>query len=196
VVTNKRALAMAIVVAGELMAMASPGLAGQQTLQVQLRNYAGLQAPVIQAAENQIAAIFDAAGINVIWIPQTAPALEEGVVVVNILSAPPAQQGHLPPGAMGFTSVTRTIGRFTNVIASRVDEMAQMHDVSMGVLLGAAIAHELGHLLMPHAPHSAWGVMRASWSEADCQLAARGNLTFLPAEANMLRGSVDHLHAH
>ena len=87
--------------------------------------------------------------------------------------------------------MTRNSGHFTNVIVSRVKEMAEMHDVSIGMLLGAAIAHEIGHLLMPHAPHSVRGIMHASWNLVDCQLADRGTLMFLSSEAEMLRASAE-----
>jgi hypothetical protein len=54
-------------------------------------------------------------------------------------------------------------------------------------MLGHVIAHELGHLLLPHGGHSVGGVMRAEWDPAQVMSAARGILTFTPDQAGMIR---------
>ena len=46
----------------------------------------------------------------------------------------------------------------------RVRDLAHRYDVSTEQVLACAIAHELGHLLLPVRGHSADGLMRACWS--------------------------------
>ena len=55
-------------------------------------------------------------------------------------------------------------------------------------MLACAIAHELGHLLLPTAGHSDLGLMRAWWDRDDFGRAERGQLRFSAEEAALLRG--------
>jgi hypothetical protein len=57
----------------------------------------------------------------------------------------------------------------------------------MGIILGHAIAHELGHLLMPGQPHSNEGLMRAEWGYRQAEDAIGGRLLFQPAHAGLIR---------
>jgi hypothetical protein len=56
-------------------------------------------------------------------------------------------------------------------------------------LLGFAIAHEMGHLLLP-AGHSPSGIMRPDWNGDDLRHIASGSLQFTPAQANAIRAKV------
>ena len=50
------------------------------------------------------------------------------------------------------------------------------------MLLGRAIAHELGHLLMATSAHSAHGLMRPLWTQSEIRRRARTDWTFRPTE--------------
>jgi len=54
-------------------------------------------------------------------------------------------------------------------------------------LLGTAIAHEIGHLLLGPDKHSPGGMMRCPWRRQDVASAARGRLVFTPAELSLVR---------
>ena len=49
-------------------------------------------------------------------------------------------------------------------------------------VLGAAMAHEMGHLLMLDA-HSTTGIMRREWNQEDFRQAGHDNLSFTQAQA-------------
>ena len=49
-----------------------------------------------------------------------------------------------------------------------------------------AMAHELGHLLLPYG-HSATGLMRANWDEADRRRAVRRQMNCTPEQAESIR---------
>jgi hypothetical protein len=68
-----------------------------------------------------------------------------------------------------------------------VHDLAHRYDVSTEQVLACAIAHELGHLLLPVRGHSADGLMRACWSRDEFQRAAQGQLKFLPDEIALIR---------
>ena len=57
-------------------------------------------------------------------------------------------------------------------------------------LLGHAIAHEIGHLLLNSSAHSPAGIMRARWNTKDLLRAARGDLLFNALQAESMRGEV------
>jgi len=54
------------------------------------------------------------------------------------------------------------------------------------VVLGAAIAHELGHLLLPPPSHSETGVMSPRLGCRELRLAARGELRFTADQVHAL----------
>jgi hypothetical protein len=59
--------------------------------------------------------------------------------------------------------------------------------LNLGIILGHAIAHELGHVLIPGSVHSRDGIMRAVWGFRQFQEAQAGSLLFHPAHAEQLR---------
>jgi hypothetical protein len=69
--------------------------------------------------------------------------------------------------------------------------MARRYEVSTELVLGCAIAHELGHLLLPVRGHSAAGLMRACWSRNEFHRAERGQLTFSPEEIVRIRAGLE-----
>jgi len=59
-------------------------------------------------------------------------------------------------------------------------------------VLGAAIAHEIGHLFLGPNSHSPVGIMRAGWDEGDLKRASQDNLTFTADQAKHIRTEVRH----
>jgi hypothetical protein len=55
-------------------------------------------------------------------------------------------------------------GVHATVYVDRVEAMAERAKSEMAPLLGRAIAHEVGHLLLRTNSHSASGLMRANWT--------------------------------
>ena len=84
-------------------------------------------------------------------------------LLVRIVRAP-----ETPPSTdtLGFAAVDTAAGRGTlaTVFADRIARFAARGGVDGATLLGYAMAHEIGHLLLgtdAHAPH---GLMRAGWT--------------------------------
>src|SRR5262249_37331804 len=63
------------------------------------------------------------------------------------------------------------------------------------VLLGNAIAHELGHLLMATNSHGPVGLMRAFWSQDEIRTNRTPDWTFAPGDANAIRHGAAATHA-
>jgi hypothetical protein len=74
-----------------------------------------------------------------------------------------------PPLVLGeaFIDVRERTGVLASVFVDRVELIAAMSEIDAASLLGLAIAHELGHLLLGTTSHSVSGLMRAEWSPDD-----------------------------
>jgi hypothetical protein len=57
-------------------------------------------------------------------------------------------------------------------------------------VLAYAIAHEIGHLLLPEPAHSPFGIMRADWDGDDLRHIASGSLQFTAGQADAIRAKV------
>ena len=70
---------------------------------------------------------------------------------------------------LGEASIDTSAGAgvLATIYVDRVERIAALSETDATVLLGRAIAHELGHLLMATNAHSASGLMRAKWTTSD-----------------------------
>ena len=80
-------------------------------------------------------------------------------------------------------------GRLAYVFYHRVREFIVKRTLSEqeALVLALAIAHEVGHLLLPDRSHSQTGIMRARLDRQDLRLAAFGDLVFTPQQAQSIR---------
>ncbi len=119
-------------------------------------------------ARTVAAATLQDAGLQAVWRDCSAgcaDALGSGEVLVRIVAAPEA----IVAESLGcaLVDLQRGTGTLATVYADRISELASRTRVSVGTLLGRAVAHEIGHLLLGTARHSAAGLMRALWSDRE-----------------------------
>ena len=133
----------------------------------------------IRTARRTASTILERAGIQVVWLECALPAdptdadactqpLRWNELLVRIVSAGTVD-GRLGVDTLGsaVVDVDAGVGSLATVYADRVRVMAQHADVDDAELLGRAMAHEVGHLLLGTNGHAAHGLMRASWSSVD-----------------------------
>ena len=127
------------------------------------------------------------AGIDLVWID--AEACQARCLTVRIITR--ADQREEPQSARGRHCARDTERRAGNSHGSSIDSHQGIQrgasDCDASQLLGHVMAHELGHLLLPHGAHSVAGVMRPEWDRAQVQAAAEGLLTFTPDQADLIR---------
>jgi hypothetical protein len=115
------------------------------------------------------------------------PVSKQELVVRIVRSAVSAwSRGTMPLGDAFIDSRTRT-GVLATVYADRVLFLAHATGTDPATLLGHAIAHELGHLLLATNAHSPRGLMRASWSPEDLRRGRGADWTFTAPEIAALR---------
>lgn len=76
------------------------------------------------------------------------------------------------------------------VLADAIQKRAVFGSTNSADLLGLAMAHELGHLLLRSAAHSVAGIMRARLTEKGLRDDDRGYLRFTADEAESMRTEV------
>jgi len=171
---------------------------------VRLHDYAGVKRDTLDRAEKETARIFREAGIDTAWVvcPLTSAELAQYPACLqpadaprfdmNILPRFMATQLSQPDTTLGFTSLTREGVRASDasIFLDRIKEEVERTHGSLTGILGDAMAHELGHILLRTSGHSVEGIMRAKWTPEDFRLASHGQLLFTPQQAELMRSEV------
>jgi hypothetical protein len=152
--------------------MASAGEPHQShtgTLRVFVMNQAHVRPEVLRAAEDDAAAIFVAAGVQLVWLDETSAVSEPFDVTVKITAG---MKPSMLPGtavgdlSLGFAAVKPTgegiRGYLAWVFIDQVQTHAEHSHIQISRLCGLVMAHELGHLVLP-AGHADQGLMRGTW---------------------------------
>jgi hypothetical protein len=94
--------------------------------------------------------------------------------------------------SMGFSLVGSSGERpyLSSVFPDVVESVARGAAVDQRRLLGWAIAHEIGHLLLNTPEHAAAGLMRADWSRKELQRNVPADWRFLETEAATMRAAL------
>jgi len=162
-----------------------------QHITVIVRDFAGIPDATLRGAETQAEGILGTAGVPIAWVEQpaydTSRTPRPTELVVDVLPADVTRR-NLDPGALGYAVPPQSgpFGSYAGILYGRVQQVSAT-GTSASVVLGYAIAHELGHLLLGPGRHALSGVMKANWAHADLVLAAEGRFGFQPAERQRLR---------
>src|SRR5512134_3831467 len=159
-------------------------------VQVSARLYNTAHVPdmVKEAALRVVAAALIPGGIDVRWsncdvAVSCAMAPARGELVIRLVRSPRqirAKTNHIvarslsgsrdePTLVLGEALIDRRerAGVLATVFVDRVELIAGLSETDAALLLGRAIAHEIGHLLLGTNAHSVSGLMRAQWTAAD-----------------------------
>jgi hypothetical protein len=136
--------------------------------------------PLFAAASGTAGATLAAAGLHVTWLDcgatpnhEPAPALctyplRRDEVVLRVVTSPIAA-GRRQDSTLGDAHVdgAARAGFIATVYSDRVVALARRAGVDTAGLMGRAMAHEIGHLLIGTHDHATRGLMRPSWSHRD-----------------------------
>jgi len=169
-----------------VMPLAAASAAETLWTQVTVRVYDATGTPTAdrQRALDVASAIVAATSIGIVWMvcdeaagprpsgrQETRPCpspLRRGELALRIVRSP-AGTGRDAILPLGEALIDMRLGEgvLATVYADRVASIAAQTGVNEGVLLGRAIAHELGHLLLATNTHAPEGLMRALWSRVE-----------------------------
>jgi hypothetical protein len=165
-------------------------------LQLVVRVYdsAGVASADVERARASVGAILASVGIDPIWRPChvstcTGPVKPHEVVLRLVRSGPASTKDSL---GFSLVDVAQQAGSLGTIYVDRVHALAAQAGVDEGVLLGRAIAHEIGHMLIGTSGHARVGLMRAVWVSRELQRGRPSDWVFSREEGAELR---QHLEA-
>ena len=154
-------------------------------VRVFLQDDGRVSADVLEQAKRAATRVFALSHIDLQWIghgPYQPCSLTVRIV------AEPIGATHRSPFVMGIAPETPAARA---IIAFAFYDRIQLYSAKVGLnapqMLGHVMAHELGHLLLPHGAHSLTGVMLGAWDGTQAKQATLGRLTFTRAEAALIR---------
>ena len=180
----------------------SPGaeLKIEPALQVRVLVYNGarVSSRELLRAEYRAARVFKQANIRVVWTDGPVPkspspdvAHEQwapGDLQLRIWTRSLAEPSMIDSDALGFC--TSIEGGQAVVLFDAVRSLVRSRFSNPADLLGLAIAHEIGHILLRSVNHSSAGVMRARWLPSDLHEAETGSLVFTREQSGSMQNEV------
>ena len=173
-------------------------------LSVHTYNYSGVSADDLAAARRHVEAIFRGANITISWrdcrtsgrdaadvLPNCRTDRRPDEVMLRIMTS--STPGLDRTTSLGFSLVNRENAHsawLSSVFTNRVAVLARQAGIDPTLLLGRAIAHEIGHLLIGSTDHARAGLMRAFWSHAELTHGSGSEWVFLEKEARAMRASL------
>jgi hypothetical protein len=157
------------------------------TVNVRLYDQAGVATPLLDQAKADVQRVLGEAGVQIEWL-EVPPESSGGRFTVQVVlrRRPTGFAGG--PTVMGSTlGASHETSGTSFVFLDRVLQRAHEREQDVARVLAYAIAHELGHLLLPYPAHSETGIMRAEWDGDDLRHIASGMLRFTPAEGALIR---------
>lgn len=136
--------------------------------------------------------------------------MEEGILRLAVVVTD-QRDPHLKPGTLGAVRFRAgapepTILLFTTAVERLVDEVPAMHrgaecppavrDQMIGRMIGRALAHEIGHVLLRSHGHSPDGLMRAMHRSSDLVAVERNKFALSDDDAKLVDAIVASLSDH
>lgn len=187
-----RTLMTAAVVAAAFSAGARPAAAqgDLRTVVLHVDVHTHLAPSELVTAEAETTRIYAAAGVRATWengtVDPHARLDDVTHLAVVICGAAGSEQKTAAEGVDRTVvgQAARGTGR-AYIYYSRVAFAAHQHARDVGTMLGMAIAHEVGHLLLPKDSHSFVGIMRA-----DLDLTSMLPQEFTPRQSATIRANL------
>lgn len=201
-----RALKIVLLFCAGLLLNAGPVAWAQDGHQAQVLvyDYANVRGSVLEAGELEAGRIFRLAGIRLAWVNCSTQLPESE-----------KENCRLVPGTRQF--VLRVIrkrkatpnlvfgqalldesgsGMYADVFFDRIQVTHDEYQTSVPRLLGAVVAHELGHLLLGFQGHSLNGIMTPLWESECLRRMGMGNLLFTREQAARMQSRLGQSESH
>jgi hypothetical protein len=172
------------------------------TIVIRSFNNAGVPAADLAEARKHTESVLQQAGLNIVWADcwaggRNRPAEEAprcqapvgGDIVLRLQKTRAIDRSRFV--SMGFSLVKTADGApfLSTVYVDRTESVARVAGTDPRRVLGLAMAHEIGHVLLNSNTHSAAGLMRADWSRTELRRKDEAAWHFLASEASTVRAS-------
>jgi hypothetical protein len=183
--------------------LAAPAWAqGNNSVIVVIHDSAAVPPEILDAARAFAAAVFERAAVTVHWDangglgtacrPDRSQSVDDRFCVQVLLRARNSAWTPAQRRVMGMALAADNRRAVLSVYFDAVTDVARRYGVSPGQVLGIALAHEMGHVLLPPPSHSPNGIMQPSWEGDDLRHVITGNASFTSDQAAAMRGRLAH----
>jgi len=164
-------------------------------LTVRVYDNANVSKGALRAALDMAAQTLRPADVEVTWVSCSASSggrctvpLGRGELMVRLVRSPRNTPG-ADDESLGTALVDPATGTgvLATVYVDRVERLAHGTDGDLGTLLGRAMAHEIGHLLMGRSAHARHGLMRPRWTRAEVTRNATADWGFDAPDVRAIR---------
>ena len=153
---------------------------------VLLQNTAGVSSEVTAKAQAEVTRLYALIGVEVVWVTEMPESGRRARVVSLVKWEPP--DARIRESALGVTySDPRQRGYLAYIFAPRVARASQQFTALLSHVLAIAIAHELGHMLLPYGSHAKRGLMEEGWDSGHFRSASAGLLHFAGESGDLIR---------
>ena len=172
---------------------------------VMVYKYADVDPEILAKAEKRAESIFQELKVNVVWIDSgdfrrqfhgdSRKEQEQLDSIDVLLRLVPLSRAALNSKAMG-EALPCQLGKdacIANVFMNRVREKTDVEKMGSDQVLGHAMAHEIGHILLGSDSHSSTGLMKAKWNSDDMKRAGKGDLQFTAEQCQIIRKNLTKL---
>lgn len=178
------------------------------TLMVRLYQRANVPGQVLRRACDLAGKTFWDVGVTVHWVigdPDAREAVTVDRTGTTAVSRPaPDRREYLAvrlvagtpdnvlPGVIGYALPFAQQGVHVTIFFDRVEQLSRssLPMPTAATLLGAAMAHEVGHVLLDSCDHSPGGLMKSSWGRTEFRYLSTRGLHFTPREGQVIRMGV------
>jgi hypothetical protein len=168
---------------------------------VRTYNYAAVSSAHLDAAKSEAARIFERAGITLAWVECRVPGGTDGAsctgpmlagrdLMLRLVDRAPAEGERIVALGESMLDREQRSGVLMTIDLFPVRAVAQQAFTAIPTLLGRAIAHEIGHLLLGSGEHPRAGLMRAFWSRDELRGLKPAHWGFSSREAAQMRQAV------
>ena len=167
----------------------------EASIRVRLYDYAGVSQTTLARAKADASAILHGAGVRVEWTecplrehdaPKDAACRHPVTPMdlqMRILNRDMAKRSGTTRHSLGYALLADGFDSIAAVFFHRAIDLESSNLATRSNILGAMIAHEIGHLLLEQNHHSETGVLRALWVDEDLKMIAKGRIRFTEEQA-------------
>ena len=174
------------------------------TVVIRTYNYAAVSNDQFAPAKKEAQHIFSRARIAIEWtecrVPRSAagsdctePLLAGRDLMLRLVDRVPADGARVVALGESMLDREQRSGVLMTIDLFPVRAVAARAYAPMPTLLGRAIAHEIGHLLLRCGEHPQMGLMRAFWSSDELRGIKPAHWDFSPREASEMRQTLRQL---
>jgi hypothetical protein len=167
-------------------------------LRIRIYDYVPVDEHTLQNAQKEAARLLRPAGVQVVWLnceilredrPPAHPcfaSLRATELQLSILDRKLANRLRRHSDCLGISVISEGFNTIGAVFYDRALELKERVGIPLSPILGAALAHEAGHLLLGETRHAKSGLMSGRWDNQTLFRISRNELGFASTQRRQI----------